>query len=487
MTALALRADARLRHAAANLASGGQFSPEEAVRLALEHMRGAGEHPSEFGIELAKIEATSAERAARQADREKRRVLGDRYWETPEPEADTEEDRRLTPAEARAECDAAIARSRETAGMPPLPVLRWVDYTRGATYSPPSWLVKNVLPGRGLGLIYGESSAGKTFLAVHASLCVAWGVPFFGRRAKPGGVLYIAAEGGSGVLPRFDAAEHVLEGAIAAAHLTGSRDPAVARAPIRIVTEAPNLSREGDTAPLIRTIRATAVDFERLGFPLAVVIVDTLHAALGGGDENSAADMGHALKPLKDAVEEMNLFALIVHHPGKALERGARGSGSLPAAVDTSIELHVPGCTGPGAKPAGMMRCATVVKQRDGAVGESLHYRLPVTTIGVDEDGEPWTTCTVQPCDPPKLDDDGLSKTDRNLIDAVRATLAEERGERARFEVARLRFFNLLGEKTAAAKRQAWGRALKIARDAGRIETDDHDLQIWIPKPAGEV
>lgn len=83
MSALALRADARLRHAAANLVGESHFAPEEAVRLALEHMLAAGERPSEFGIELAKVEAASAERAARQADREKRKALGDRYWDAP--------------------------------------------------------------------------------------------------------------------------------------------------------------------------------------------------------------------------------------------------------------------------------------------------------------------------------------------------------------------------------------------------------------------
>ncbi|MCL6741571.1 helicase RepA family protein [Sphingomonas sp. RB56-2] len=330
-------------------------------------------------------------------------------------------------------------------------------------------------------MLYGESSAGKTFLAIHTSLCVAWGVPFFGRKTKRGGVLYIAAEGGSSVLPRIESAEKAL--GIAADNLTGPCDPSICRAPIRIVTEAPNLSRDGDPMRLIQTIRKAAADFERQGSRLALVVVDTWHAALGGADENSAADAGHALKPLKDAVEEFRLCTLILHHPGKGAERGARGSSSLLAAVDTSIELHVPGCVGQGAKTADMTRRATVIKQRDGSVGDALHYRLRIVTIGNDEDGDPWTTCTVQWCEPPEDSTEGLRDNDRMLLEAVSASLADACGERAKLGTVRLRFFNSLGAgRTDDAQRQAWSRALKAARKAGRVAIGNDD-EIWIPSP----
>lgn len=401
-------------------------------------------------------------------------------------ESPPEVHRPLTKAEAQAQIDAAIAKRREAMGLPPVRSLRFVDYQRGGSYAPPSWLVRNLIPRRGLGLLYGESSAGKTFLAIHASLCLAWGVPFFGRRVKPGGVLYIAAEGGRSVLPRFDAAERGL--GIGAANLTGQRDASAGCAPIRIVYEAPNLSRAGDPAPLIATIREAAEQFEAAGSRLAMVVVDTWHAALAGAEENSSADTGHALKPLKDAIEEMGVFVLVVHHPGKELEKGARGSVSLPAAVDTTIELRVPGCLGPLAKPAEMMRTATVVKQRDGAVGESFHYRLPITKLGLDEDGEPWTTCTVQPCDPPRVDDDGLSKTDRQFMEAVQAAIAEVGGASpAEIEKARGRFYNSRANDKPDTRRKAWNRALAEAQKAGRVELDYHDHFIWIPaEPAGE-
>jgi hypothetical protein len=254
------------------------------------------------------------------------------------------------------------------------------------------------------------------------------------------------------------------------------------RAPIKVMTETPNLSREGDPAALARTIRAIACEFEAQGYRLSFVALDTYHAALCGGDEQSAADAGHALKPLREAVEELGLFVLIVHHPGKDIERGARGSSALRAAVDTEIELRVPGADGPKAKSAGLLRRATVTKQRDGAVGDELFCRLNSIVLGHDEDGDAWTTCTVIPCEAPALDGAGKpkGKHSRRFRRAVESGLAEHGGQRAPMKMAR-GYFNNAGEpkETDDAKRKAWDRELKSARNAGIIETDSCDEWVW--------
>lgn len=361
--------------------------------------------------------------------------------------------------------------------------LRSVDFDANSDFRPPSWIVKGVMPRQGLGLIYGASGAGKTFLAIHAALCVAWGLPFFGKRTKPGGVLYIAAEGGASVLPRIRAANEALAGAVAAANITRGGS-SVQRAAIRVVTEAPNLSREGDARPLEATVADAVADFAAAGHRLALVIVDTWHAALGGADENSAADAGVALAPLRAAAEKHDVFVTVIHHPGKDTERGARGSNALPAAVDAMIALTVPGFDGAGARPASAFRKATVTKMRDGEVGCEFNYRLPVVQIGIDEDGDPWTTCVIEPTDPPKLDENGLSPTDRELMEAVRAALAEATGEQARLEEVRLRFYAGRPDAKADARRMAWQRSLKRAVTDGRIFTDEHDLLVWLPKAA---
>lgn len=395
---------------------------------------------------------------------------------------------RLTTAQMRAEAEANMEGRRLAMGLPS-GILRTVDYQPGQTHTAPTWLVKGLLPNRGLGLLVGESQSGKSFLAIHAAVCVARGLPFFGKKTKPGGVLYIAAEGGSGVLPRIHAADEAAGGLLPANHMlrpTGAH----AAAPIKVVVETPNLSREGDTAALMRTIRAAARGFEQDGHTLSLVVVDTWHAALAGADEQAASDTGHALKPLKDAVEELGVFVLAVHHPGKDLERGARGSSALRAAVDTELELRVPGFDGSKAKPAAIPRRATLTKQRDGGAGEELHYRLNVVELGRDEDGDPWTTCTVAPCGPPALSPAGRpnGKADGRLMKAMEAAVAESGQDRVELRVVRGFFNNSgpAGEKDEA-RRKAFRRALDKACEAALVETDSCDQFIWFSGPARDA
>jgi hypothetical protein len=354
---------------------------------------------------------------------------------------------------------------------------------------PPTWLVKGLLPESGLGLLYGESQAGKSFLAAWIAMSVAWGLPVFGRRTRQAAVLYVAAEGGKSVARRLRVADARLKDAAAVDRFVSKGQREHTRAPVEIVHQAPNLSRDGDPDKLYRTIRQFVHDSAQKGFTRVLVLVDTWHASLGGADENSAADAGHALKPLKDAVEATGAFVLAVHHPGKSAEQGARGSSALLAAVDTSIELRVPGCSGPKPKPASALREATVVKQRDGESGGQFHFNLPVVPLGVDDDGDPVTTCVVEPASSPRVGDDGLTERDRAVIECVRLAAAEAGGTRGRMDVARKAFINRIlqdGGKAAGAK-AAWYRSLKTLREADRIACDDHDEWVWILGEPGEA
>lgn len=358
-----------------------------------------------------------------------------------------------------------------------------IQFADKAELQSPSWLVKHVLPTRGLGLLYGESGAGKTFFAIHAALCVAWGVPFFGRRVRQGGVLYIAAEGGKSVLPRFRAANESLCEAVAAANLTRDGKEGLKRAPLQIVTQAPDLSPEGNVTPLKKTIQRAVGDMEAAGSPLSLIVVDTLHAAMGGADENSAADAGHALRPFQEAAGRFGVLTLIIHHPGKNVEQGARGSSSLSAAVDTCIELRVPGFEGPRAKPASMVRQGTIIKQRDGSVGDQFHYRLGIADLGSDADGDPWSTCTVAPCDAPEANQPGTlkGKGGGRLMKALEASLTASGSGKTLLSTVR-EHFNKLGpaDETGDARRKAFRRALEQGLKAGLIETDENEEFVWL-------
>ena len=90
--------------------------------------------------------------------------------------------------------------SRPTRIIRPLSVKTLMDAPRA------SYLVKGVFPDKGVAAIYGPSASGKTFLTLDVALAVARGTPWFGHRVKQAAVIYIAAEGESGISDRLRAA-----------------------------------------------------------------------------------------------------------------------------------------------------------------------------------------------------------------------------------------------------------------------------------------
>src|SRR5262249_31524456 len=65
------------------------------------------------------------------------------------------------------------------------------------------WLVKPVMPADSVGMMFGASGTFKSFIAVDAAMHVAHGLPWMGRRTRQGDVIYLAAEGGTGLWGRI--------------------------------------------------------------------------------------------------------------------------------------------------------------------------------------------------------------------------------------------------------------------------------------------
>src|SRR5580704_8305626 len=64
------------------------------------------------------------------------------------------------------------------------------------------WLIKRVLPRRGLAAIYGKPGSFKSFVAMHIAMCIALGREWAGRRVAQASVVYIGAEGAAGLRKR---------------------------------------------------------------------------------------------------------------------------------------------------------------------------------------------------------------------------------------------------------------------------------------------
>ena len=207
--------------------------------------------------------------------------------------------------------DAPAPESADRSG--PFPLLTADDLLR---LPPPSWLIDGLLPASGLSVLYGASGAGKSFLALDWSLCVATGLPWHGHRTEPRWVVYVAAEGRAGLGARYRA-------------WSEARGRPDARR-VRFLAEAVNLR---DGAQVERVRRTLASLPERPG----LLVVDTMARTMVGGDENAARDVGEFVAAV-DALRAAD-SALIVHHTGK---NGAeeRGSSALRAAADLMAKVQ---------------------------------------------------------------------------------------------------------------------------------------------------
>jgi hypothetical protein len=189
---------------------------------------------------------------------------------------------------------------------------------------PVPWLIHGIVPARSMVVPYGPPKAGKTFLVLSWALHLAAGLEWFGRAVTQGPVVYVVGEGLGGFASRL----LVMREAYGVPH----------DAPLFIVPRAVNFNAPGEVEDLCRVIT------ERLGSVQPVLIViDTLARAMPGVDENSAKELGEIVAKCDDIKELFGATIMPIHHAGKDVEKGLRGSNSLLGAVDASYLIQKAG------------------------------------------------------------------------------------------------------------------------------------------------
>jgi len=243
---------------------------------------------------------------------------------------------------------------------------RWSEITfepRG------EWLIKKVLPRRGLAAIYGKPGSFKSFVALHIGLSVALGRPWASRRVAQGAVVYIAAEGAGGLRKRK------------AGYVEDWRD-LPAEVDLALVSAAPNLgAAPGDLAALIAAV-------ETAGIKPVMIVVDTVAKTIGAADENGTgmtAFVGNA----GALAQHFDCLVLAVHHVGlgEDAQKRMRGHSSLHGALDAQILCD--------RREGENSTTLTLQKLKDDVSDVKLSARLTRVVVGVDEDGEEATTLVV--------------------------------------------------------------------------------------------
>lgn len=238
------------------------------------------------------------------------------------------------------------------------------------------WLVKGVLPQRGVGFIVGASKAGKSFLAIDFALRMASGAKVLGRTTKQCGVVYLAAEDEEGCAGRITAWRRQFR-----------RDKPT---PFHLFTHAVNLLDPDDVTAWIDAIGDSAFLFNEGDVPLGMIVVDTLACCLPGMNENSSESMSLALQSLRRIGRHFSCLVLVVAHFGKAGEdKGIRGWSGMDANSDATITVE-------RSEEDPDLRIMKLAKVKNGRDGAMVNFRLDDVDLGLwDEDGDPVTSCVV--------------------------------------------------------------------------------------------
>ena len=228
----------------------------------------------------------------------------------------------------------------------------------------PKWIVRGLIPEKGVSALYGPPGSGKTFLVLDLALAVCQGVAWFKHATTQRPVIYLALEG------------HLSSRLKAWSVRDGDLPPDfwVIQGQVFCFNIA------SDVDGLIHAIKQQAPNG-------ALVIFDTLARAAAGSDENSSRDMGLVMQAAGRVSEETNSSVLVVHHSGKNQDAGLRGSSALLGAMDAVLRVS------PG-KP----RSVTVEKSKEGAAGGIVYFELDMVKIGTDPLGHEIQSCVVREC-----------------------------------------------------------------------------------------
>lgn len=233
---------------------------------------------------------------------------------------------------------------------------------------PPTWLVEEVLPARGIAVLYGTEGVGKTFLALDWALAIASARNWQHRRVAAGPVLFVASEGvggGLGTRVRAWLQNHAAD---------------ADQLPARFLLQPVRLLDSGHEVGLHAIMERLC---EELHQPIALVVFDTLARAIPGEEENSARVMGKLVEVLERLRDQFATTVLVIHHARKQGD-SERGSNALAAGADSVFRMRA----GSGSNTISL----TCMKQRDAPPFSPLHLRR----VSVPLAGTEQTSCVLE-------------------------------------------------------------------------------------------
>jgi KaiC/GvpD/RAD55 family RecA-like ATPase len=334
-----------------------------------------------------------------------------------------------------------IAEQRALSGSRRLPLLDLHDLE--SISAAQSWIVKGVIPADSIGMIFGGSGTFKSFIALDLALHVAHGRPWLGRKTQQGSVLFIAAEGGSGLWKRAEAW-----------HRHNGRKSA--GLPFRVLPVAVDLRLDA-----WRVVEAA----QAVGMAPSLVVVDTLSQTYSG-EENSANEMAEYLREIGTRFRALwGCAVVLIHHTGHQETERPRGSSAIRANIDFLY--------GVWRDQEQMLATFECQKMKDDDQPADETFSLSVVELGTDADGDPVNALAAR-----------AVRSTEEVVEIMRQEASKGRGGHNEKLVALLHngmdekglradFYESLDGESSDTKRQAFLRALKWAKKKGLIEIAD--------------
>lgn len=240
----------------------------------------------------------------------------------------------------------------------------------------PEWLADGWVPAEGLTVLWGAPGAGKSLAMLDLALGVATGEREWAGcelRPRTGRVVWVAAEGIVGLAAR------------ARAWMAARNVPADMKVPFAVVPWPLPITDSGTAEALAEAVLSRTAD------GVDLLVLDTWARCLGagGGDENSAQDVGRAVANLDWLRRELRCAAVVIHHGNKSRDGSTpRGSGALVGAADAVHQVR---------QSEGGYLTVTCEKLRDGRPRASLNAAIQAGPMGPTLDwgdqaapGEDW-------------------------------------------------------------------------------------------------
>ena len=332
-------------------------------------------------------------------------------------------------------------------GLAGVPVI--APFTHWRHMPPPEFVIEGLIEHTGLSAIIGPPGVGKSSVCLDMACHIATGKAWQGRKTLKTKVLYLPGEGLSGAVQRIKAwgFEH------------GVSDEALDEG-LRMGNSIIGLKASPEAWGMI----GDYINREKIG----LVIFDTFARMAAGVDENSATEVGLAVKRFDRLRQLTNAGVLVVHHTSKGNPTSARGSSALMGALDSEL-LIAEGLWALGAEqlPSGKPIQLSTTKQKNA---EQLDEPISLLMRSCLEHTAPYITGPSGTTDPLAGDVILASPVDEPVLEtAIRiAIFADDFPEQGvtRIEaVAGVRPDAYTARRRDGAK--AWKQKVSLAVDTG--------------------